>query len=91
MQKILLLSLLASLAVSVPLSAQKIENPFANLKSAYTIENSAYSVGYAENYGILVWEMHSFSPELLEGTFSSQSEFKTDSRVKGYRITKKDI
>ena len=91
MKKIVLLSLFAALAVSLPLYAQKIATPFSNLKNSYTIENTAYSVGYAENYGIPVWEMHEFSPEMLEGSFTAQSEWKTDDRVKGYRITKKDI
>ena len=83
--------LFAFLAAAFPLFAQKIARPVSNLKNSYTIENSAYSVGYAGNYGIPVWEMHEFSPKMLEGSFTAQTDWKADDRVKGYRITKKDI
>ncbi len=85
------ISFLAALALSLPLFAQNVEKPVSNLKNSYTIENSAYSVGYAENYGIPIWEMHPLSPANLEGSFSALSDWKPDQRVKGYRITGKDI
>ncbi|WP_296330452.1 DNA/RNA non-specific endonuclease [uncultured Treponema sp.] len=82
---------LVLLITTFPIFAQKIVQPVSNLKNSYTIENSAYSLGFAENYGLPVWEMHVLTPNMLEGTFSTQSEWKQDQRVKGFRISKKDI
>ena len=79
------------LFVAAPLFAQKVGLPVSTEKNSYTIENSAYSVGYSGNHGIPVWEMHALTPKMLSGGVVTKSEWTTDSRVKGYRITKQDI
>lgn len=86
MKKFILLLLIAT-----PLFAQKIELPVSGAKNPYTIENSTYSVGFAENYGIPVWEMHVLQPQMLAGGATAKPEWKQDNRVKGNRISPKDI
>lgn len=83
--------LIFMLLVATPLFAQKIENPVSGAKNSYTIENTAYSVGFAENYGIPVWEMHALQPQMLAGGASAKPEWKQDNRVKGNRISPKEI
>lgn len=74
-----------------PLFAQNISSPVSNAKNAYIIENSTYKVGFAENYGIPIWEMHLLLPQMLSGGAAAKEEWKSDSRVKGFRISAKDI
>lgn len=74
-----------------PLYAQKVGLPVSTVKNSYVIENSAYSVGYAENFGIPVWEMHELTPMMLHGEANVPVEWKLDSRVRGFRLSAKDI
>ena len=76
-----------------PLFAQnlKVDLPSSNGKSFYTIENTNYSVGFAENYGIPIWCMYRLTPQMLTGNANSAEEWQVDSRVKGYKITEKDL
>ena len=79
------------LAAVAPLFAQNIELPVTTAKNAYTIENSAYTLGFAENYGIPIWEMHKLQPQMLSGGAAVNLAWKSDGRVKGFRISQKDI
>lgn len=86
--------ILFMLLVTAPLFAQKnISAPVTNLTNAYKIDNYAYSVGFAGNYGIPVWEMHLITPYLIQKpkVKIENSDWKTDSRVKGYRLTPRDF
>ncbi|WP_407427821.1 DNA/RNA non-specific endonuclease [Treponema sp.] len=76
-----------------PLFAQslKVDLPSPNGKDFYSIQNTNYSLGFAENYGIPVWCMYKLTPQMLIGTAPSSSDWQIDSRVKGYKITPKDL
>ena len=74
-----------------PLFAEEIAAPLSGAKNSYTIENTSYKIGYAENYGIPVWEMHILKPDMLVGQANVNEDWQVDSRVKGYRISAKDI
>ena len=80
------------LLLTTPIFAQNIGAPIYEGKNLYTIENTAYKLGFAENYGIPIWEMHALQPQMLSGEGSTvKPEWKVDSRVKGFRIAQKDI
>lgn len=79
------------LFLAAPLFAQKISAPVTNLPNSYKLENYAYSVGFAGNYGIPVWEMHMVTPYLFQKAWTVSYEWRTDNRVKGYRLTPKDF
>ena len=80
------------LLVTAPLFAQKnITSPATNLPNSYKLENYAYSVGFAGNYGIPIWEMHMLTSYLIQKKSSDKIEWKADNRVKGYRLTPKDF
>lgn len=87
-KKFLLLLLMVT-----PLYAQGITFPvpMPAAKDAYVVENNAFMVCYAGNYGIPIWEMHRLKPEMFIGGALITGEWKADSRVKSYRITAKDI
>ncbi|WP_294427486.1 DNA/RNA non-specific endonuclease [uncultured Treponema sp.] len=83
--------LIFSLLLVCPLFAEPVVAPVANGKNAYTIQNTTYELGFAENYGLPVWEMHELTPPMMAGLPSEKDEWKIDTRVKGYRITPKDL
>ena len=75
-----------------PLFAQKnVEPPVSSAPNAYVIENPAYKLGFAANYGIPIWEMHNLEGTDLQKYIYSKEEWITDGRVKGYRLTPKDF
>lgn len=65
--------------------------PVVEGKKSYVIENSAYKLGYADNYGIPVWSMYKYMAGMSTGTSTTKEGWKVDSRVKGYKLTEKDI
>jgi len=75
----------------MPLFAEEIALPASSMKNSYIIENPAYKLGFAENFGIPVWEMHALSSEMLYGKADDIGPWKPDNRVKGYTISLKDI
>ena len=78
--------------VTTPIFAQlNVSEPIFDGKTGYTIENSAYKLGFTENYGLPSWEMHKLEPKMLAGSAGGKEEWKSDSRVKGYKISTKDI
>ncbi|MCR4822145.1 MAG: DNA/RNA non-specific endonuclease [Treponema sp.] len=79
------------LLIATPLFAQNVGLPVSTAKNSYTIENTTYSLGFAGNYGIPVWEMHPLNLSMLSGEANVPDEWKSDSRVKGYRLSAKDI
>ena len=86
MKKLIFMLLLAA-----PLFAQPVVSPVANGKNAYTIKNTTYELGFAENFNLPVWEMHELTPPMMSGFPREKDEWKIDTRVKGYRITPKDL
>ncbi|GEM_PF-1494800 len=85
--------LLASIVSVSPICAQllNVTAPYTELKNAYTIENDSYSVGFAENYGIPIWSFYKFTSGMASGSSAAKEEWQVDSRVKGYKITPKDL
>ncbi len=80
------------LLITAPLFAQKnIALPAASLPDTYLIENPAYTVAFSGNYGIPIWEMHTLSTKVAPATANDKEIWKTDNRVKGYRLTPKDF
>ena len=77
--------------VSASIFAQNIESPVSNGKNPYIIENTNYKLGFTENYVLPVWEMHTLVPNMLAGGAVAKVSWQTDSRVKGYKISAKDI
>lgn len=69
----------------------EVTDPVPDGKNSYVIENSAYKLGYAGNYGVPVWSMYKYMAGMSAGTSTTKEEWKADSRVKGYRFSEKDV
>ena len=90
MRKFILLISTFILAANIS-AQQKIDPPVTNIDNSYVIENPSYKLGFAGIYGIPIWEMHELKSEMLQKSALSNEEWKTDNRVKGYRINPKDF
>ena len=75
------------------LSAQNLDitNPVTEGKKTYLIENSAYTLGFTGNYGIPSWSLYKFMLGMAHGTAVTKEEWKSDSRVKNYKLFAKDV
>ncbi|MBQ0051375.1 MAG: DNA/RNA non-specific endonuclease [Treponema sp.] len=82
---------LSILLLCLPFFASAQTLPVAADKTSYPIQNKAYSVGFSELYGLPIWSVYTYSPEMKKGIPSAAGEWTTDTRIKANRSTAKDF
>lgn len=73
------------------LTAQVSSLPVASDKNVYTLQNSGYSVGFSDLYGLPVWSRYVYNPTLKTGVINVEEDWVTDSRIKSNRTTVKEF